>query len=100
MTDVLHKRPVPPAEDEYVIRPNPDDPRLTVAVTGADHTGARTETRVTVERALTIFLNAQEIVTAMTIGDYPDFLAIGYLLNQHMLLPDDQVTAVDYDEDL
>ena len=55
---------------------------------------------MTVERALTIFLNAQEIVTAMTIGDYPEYLAIGYLLNQHMLLPDDVITSVDYDEEL
>jgi FdhD protein len=36
----------------------------------------------------------------MTIGDYPEFLAIGYLLNQGMLLRDDTVTAVDYDDDL
>ena len=36
----------------------------------------------------------------MTIGDYPDYLAIGYLLNQNMLRPDDVVTGVDYDEDL
>ena len=55
---------------------------------------------MTVERALTIFLNCQEIVTAMTISDYPDYLALGYLLNQHMLLPDDVVTGVDYDEEL
>ena len=55
---------------------------------------------MTVERALTIFLNSQEIVTAMTINDYPDYLALGYLLNQHMLLPDDVVTGVDYDEEL
>jgi len=55
---------------------------------------------VTVERALTIFLNGQEIVTAMTIGDYPDYLAIGFLLNQNMLKADDVVTGVDYDEDL
>ena len=53
-----------------------------------------------VERALTIFLNSQEIVTAMTIGDYPEYLAIGYLLNQHMLLPNDVITKVEYDEDL
>ena len=36
----------------------------------------------------------------MTIGDYPDYLAIGYLLNQNMLQPDDVVTGVDYDEEL
>jgi FdhD protein len=86
--------------DSYIIRPNPLDPRLTERVAGVDQTGARIETSVTVERALTIFLNGQEIVTAMTINDYPEYLAIGYLLNQHMLLPDDVVTGVDYDEDL
>src|SRR5471032_2550101 len=84
--------------DTYIIRPNPLDPRLTERVTGIDQTGARIETSVTVERALTIFLNGQEIVTAMTIGDYPDYLAVGYLLNQNMLLPDDVVTGVDYDD--
>ncbi|HET7680140.1 MAG TPA: formate dehydrogenase accessory sulfurtransferase FdhD [Xanthobacteraceae bacterium] len=88
------------ANDGYLIRPNPHDPRLTERVKGVDHTGATIETSVTVERALTIFLNSQEIVTAMTIGDYPEYLAIGYLLNQHMLLPDDVITGVDYDEEL
>ncbi|MGB6560494.1 MAG: formate dehydrogenase accessory sulfurtransferase FdhD [Pseudolabrys sp.] len=86
--------------DGYIIQPNPHDPRLTERVTGVDQAGARIETSVTVERALTIFLNSQEIVTAMTISDYPEYLAIGYLLNQHMLLPDDVVTGVDYDEEL
>src|SRR5213080_2547481 len=85
---------------EFLIRPDPLDPRLTERVSGIDHTGARIETRVTVERALTIFLNSQEIVTAMTINDYPEYLALGYLLNQHMLRPDDVVTGFDYDEEL
>ena len=71
----------------YLIRPDPLDPRLTERVAGVDQTGQAIETRVTVERALTIFLNAQEIVTAMTINDYPEYLALGYLLNQHMLCP-------------
>jgi len=86
--------------DRHVIRPNPLDPRLTERVAGVDQTGARIATSVIVERALTIFLNGQEIVTAMTIGDYPDYLAIGFLLNQNMLKADDVVTGVDYDEDL
>lgn len=87
-------------EDDYLIRPDPHDPRLTERVTGIDQTGAPIETAVTVERALTIFLNAQEIVTAMTINDHPEYLALGYLLNQNMLKPDDVVTGVDYDEEL
>ena len=86
--------------DDYLIRPDPQDPRLTERVDGVDQTGAPITTAVTVERALTIFLNNQEIVTAMTINDYPDYLALGYLLNQNMLRPDDEVTGVDYDEEL
>src|SRR6185437_9279754 len=87
-------------KDPYIIKPDPHDPRLTERVTGIDQTGTKIETSVTVEHALTIFLNSQEIVTAMTINDYPDYLAIGYLLNQNMLLPDDIVIGVDYDEEL
>jgi FdhD protein len=86
--------------DDYLVRPDPGDPRLTERVRGIDQSGAAIETSVTVERALTIFLNAQEIVTAMTINDYPEYLALGYLLNQNMLAPDDVVTGVDYDEEL
>ena len=66
--------------DSYIIKPNPHDPRLTERVSGIDQHGAKIETSVTVERALTIFLNSQEIVTAMTIGDYPEYLAVGYPL--------------------
>src|SRR5437660_2272123 len=87
-------------KDDYLVRPDPLDPRLTERVSGVDQTGQAIETRVTVERALTIFLNSQEIVTAMTINDYPEYLALGYLLNQRMLLADDVVTGVDFDAEL
>jgi FdhD protein len=86
--------------DGYLVCPDPDDVRLTERVRGIDETGVSTQTLVVVERALTIFLNSQEIVTAMTINDYPEYLALGYLLNQNMLQPDDVVTGVDYDEEL
>jgi FdhD protein len=82
------------------IFPNPLDPRLTESVAGIDQTGAKTETKVPVERPLTLYLNAQEIVTMMTINDYPEYLALGYLLNQNMLKYDDVVTEVEYHDDL
>jgi FdhD protein len=88
------------AAPAYIVGPRPDDPRLTERVEGLDHEGNRVTTTVVVERPLTIFLNRQEIVTAMTIGDFPDYLAVGYLLNQNMLRPDDVVTAIDHDDDL
>ena len=52
------------------------------------------------ERPLTIFLNGQEIVTAMTIGDYPEYLAVGFLKNQGMLRDGETVQAIDFDEEL
>jgi FdhD protein len=86
--------------EDYLIAPDPAAPRLTRAVEGVDHEGRTQATRVVEERPLTIYLNAQEIVTAMTIGDYPRELAVGYLLNQGMLRHDDVLRGIDYDEEL
>ncbi len=80
--------------------PDPADPRLSAEVAGIDHTGAPVVSRVVTEKPLTLFLNRQEIVTMMTIGDFPDLLAVGYLLNQNMLRPDDTITGIDVDDDL
>ncbi len=84
----------------YLIAPDPTAVRLTRNVSGVDHTGAEVAINVVEERPLTIFLNRQEIVTAMTIGDYPTYLALGFLRNQGMLRPDEEITGVDYDEEL
>ena len=85
---------------EFEIRPDPDDPRLSTGVRGIDHEGREIETAVVNERPLTLFLNSREIVTMMTIGDHPDLLAVGYLLNQNMLQHDDEITGIDYEEDI
>jgi FdhD protein len=85
---------------EFAVRPDPDDPRLTRTVEGIDQEGRAITTAVVVERPLTLFLNGQEIVTMMTVGDHPDFLAVGYLLNQNMLRADDKITAIEHDDDL
>ncbi|OUR77893.1 formate dehydrogenase family accessory protein FdhD [Alphaproteobacteria bacterium 46_93_T64] len=85
---------------EYEIVPDPDAFGLSEVVSGVDHNGNDVELPVVVEKPLTLFLNKQEVVTMMTIGDYPEYLAVGYLLNQNMLQSDDIVTGVDYDEDL
>ncbi|EME71323.1 hypothetical protein H261_03973 [Paramagnetospirillum caucaseum] len=87
-------------DKDMLVRPDPDDRRLYQTVSGIDHTGAEIPADIINERPLTIFLNGREIVTAMTIGDYPDYLALGYLLNQNMLRADDEVKAVDYDAEI
>ena len=85
---------------EFALAPTPKDGRLTEQVGGIDQNGNPVDTRVVVEQPLTLYLNGQEIVTMMTVGDHPDCLAVGYLLNQSMLAPDDRLTGIDYDEEL
>ncbi|MFZ1816176.1 MAG: formate dehydrogenase accessory sulfurtransferase FdhD [Rhizobiaceae bacterium] len=85
---------------EFLIAPDPLDPELSAPVTGTDQDGNPVSTRVVTEKPLTLFLNRQEIVTMMTIGDHPALLALGYLLNQNMLKQGDRVSAVDYDAEL
>ena len=89
------------AEDPgYLIAPDPGAARLTRVVEGVDHEGAVTRISVVEERPLTIFLNGREIVTAMTIGDYPEYLALGFLRNQGMLSEGETVLGVDHDDEL
>ena len=77
-----------------------DDPRLSVLVTGRDENGVEVDARVVTERPLTIFLDDREVVSAMTIGDHPDLLAVGYLRNQAMLVSREQIAGIEVDEDL
>ena len=85
---------------DYIISPNLSGEDLTQEVVGVDQLGNRTDISVIEERPLTIFLNNQEIVTAMTIGDYPEYLALGFLRNQKMLSNKDKVDANDFDAEL
>ena len=90
----------PSQTQSYLIAPDVSHGRLTRRVSGKDQTGVIQKINVVEERPLTIFLNSQEIVTSMTIGDYPEYLAVGFLRNQGMLLSDDEITGIDYDEEL
>ena len=84
----------------YLIAPDLGRNGLTRAVQGSDQDGVAQDLNVVEERPLTIYLNRREIVTAMTIGDYPEYLALGFLRNQGMLRDADDVTRVDYDEEV
>jgi FdhD protein len=83
-----------------LIAPNPQEKGLTRQVAGLDHLGTEISLNVVEERPLTIWLNGQEIVTAMTIGDYPEYLAQGFLSNQGMLAKEEIVRSVDFDAEL
>ena len=85
---------------EFYISPNLENDDLTKTINCINEAGENIKLPVVKEIPLTIYLNKQEIVTAMTLGDMPDILAVGYLLNQNMLQRDDVISGIDYDEDL
>ena len=85
---------------EFYISPNLENDNLTELIECLNESGKNIKLPVVKEIPLTIYLNKQEIVTAMTLGDMPNLLAVGYLLNQNMLKRDDVISGIDYDEDL
>ena len=67
-------------------------PRLTQArgallrdIATVDENGQRRTLQVPVERPLTIFVDKRELVTLMTLGQLPELLVLGYLLNQRLV---------------
>ena len=85
---------------EFYISPDLKNDDLTESIECLNESGENIKLPVVKEIPLTIYLNKQEIVTAMTLGDMPNLLAVGYLLNQNMLKRDDIISEIDYDEDL
>lgn len=62
-----------------------------------DETGQAREVSVTGERPLTIYLDKQEIVTLMTLGQAPELLVLGYLRNQGLVDSIDHIASVQVD---
>ena len=87
-------------KNKYLISPNINNDALTKNVKGIDQDNNQINTKVIKENALTIFLNNQEIVTLMSIGDHPKYLSVGYLLNQNMLKLTDKIKSIEYDSDI
>ena len=87
-------------EKEFYISPDLNNDKLTETIDCINENGEQIKLPVVKEIPLTIYLNKQEIVTAMTLGDMPDLLAVGYLLNQNMLKRDDIISEINYDDDL
>ena len=53
--------------------------KATIAI---DEQGNERHVELVGERALTIYVDKQEIVTLMTMGTHPELLVLGYLKNQ------------------
>ena len=87
-------------DSHFYIGPNVTAAGLTTQLQGMDADGQSVQLPVVAEKAVTLFLNNQEIVTAMTVGDYLEELAVGFLFNQNMISQEDKIEAIDYDEEL
>jgi FdhD protein len=83
--------------DEFLVSPADTQEAFTQPIRALDQSGAAIDLRVPIERPRTLYLNGQEIVTMMTIGDHPECLAVGYLINQNMLTPADEIIGIDVD---
>ena len=91
---------MPARSTPLLVSPSLDNADCLEQVAGIDHTGKSVISNIINEKPLTLFLNSTEIVTLMTIGDWPQLLALGYLRNQNMLRDDDMIEAVEHDAQL
>ena len=89
-----------PSDQVPFLAPEPDNPALTTQLSGQDATGQPVDLPVVQERAITIYLNSQEIITSMTVGDHVAEMAVGFLFNQHILTAANEIDSIDVDEEL
>ena len=79
--------------DKLKVKPDIKNKNLVKDIEGIDEFGEPFTQTVVMERPLTIFLNKQEIVTSMTLGDHPEWMAIGFLINQGMISHKDNIKS-------
>jgi FdhD protein len=70
---------------------------LTRAATVTDAEGRTQHVQLAGERPLTVYVDRQELVTLMTLGQAPELLALGYLLNQGLVAAASEVESVTVD---
>ncbi len=87
--------------------PNRPLPRLTQAhapltreVVAVDEYGRTRVVSIPAERDLTVYVDKRELVTLMTLGAHPEWLVLGYLLNQRLVDSVDDIESVTVDWDV
>ena len=85
---------------EFLIKPSINNNSLFKYKSTLNEKGEKIDIPIIEEKPLTLFLNNQEIVTMMTIGDYPEYLSIGYLYNQGMVRDYEDIKKIEYHRDL
>ena len=79
-------------------------PRLTTAraeltrkISVVNEFGEHSQIHIPAERALTVYLDKKELVTLMTLGASPEYLVLGFLLNQRLIQSVDEIESITVD---
>lgn len=72
----------------------------TQPVTAIDEYQNTRVSHIAEERPLTLYIDSYEIVTLMTLGQYPELLALGYLKNQGLITDISEIRSVQVDWDV
>ena len=70
---------------------------LTHAVQVMNEFGELYELAIPSERALTVYVDKRELITLMTLGARPEWLVLGYLLNQRLVSSFDDIESITVD---
>ena len=89
---------------DLVEAPAPGLPRLTQArapvtqvISVVNEFGETRSLEIPAERALTVYVDKRELVTLMTLGVQPEWLVLGYLLNQRLIRAASEVESITVD---
>jgi len=70
---------------------------LTQAISVVNEFGQPQMLDIPAERALTVYVDKRELVTLMTLGAQPEWLVLGYLLNQRLIRTAHEVESITVD---
>lgn len=100
----MHSVRLQPFRNRFMATPPARHPLLSRAgrpaeypITVVDESGTARDIHIPMERALTLYVDRRELVTLMTLGLQPEWLALGYLRTQGLVDALDDIAAVQVD---
>ena len=93
---------IAPPSSATAVRPRLTQARadLTREVAVMDESGQTRAIRIPAERDLTVYVDKRELVTLMTLGAHPEWLVLGYLLNQRLVTGVHEIESITVDWDV
>lgn len=73
---------------------------LTRAIEVSNEFGEVRTISIPAERDLTVYVDKRELVTLMTLGGHPEWLVLGYLLNQRLVASVEEIESITVDWDV